>query len=108
MIHFRYKNIKYTLFFYPCGYMARVTKEDSGASRDFKYDKNTTVKKFLLVLEHTTFWGDKMQVRYFIEYYNIYVGIKNTILECTKIELNNWIETFTYTGENTIKAIHKL
>lgn len=55
MIHFRYKNIKYTLFFYPQGYMARVTKEDSGASRDFKYDKNTTVKKFLLVLEHTTF-----------------------------------------------------
>ena len=55
MLHFRYKNIRYTLFFYPCGYMARVTKEDSGASRDFKYDKNTTVKKFLLVLEHTIF-----------------------------------------------------
>ena len=55
MIHFRYKNIKYTLFFYPCGYMARVTKEDSGASRDFKYDKNTTVKKFLDVLDKVQF-----------------------------------------------------
>lgn len=55
MIHFKYKNIKYTLFFYPCGYMARVTKEDNGISRDFKYDKNTTVKKFLLVLENTIF-----------------------------------------------------
>lgn len=51
MLHFRYKNIRYTLFFYPCGYMARVTKEDSGVSIDFKYDKNTTVKKFLLILE---------------------------------------------------------
>ena len=52
MLYFKYKNIKYTLFFYPCGYMARVTKEDSGASIDFIYDKNTTVKKFLLILEH--------------------------------------------------------
>lgn len=49
-----------------------------------------------------------MKIRYIIEYYNIYVGIKNTILECTKKELNKWIETFTYTGENTIKAIHEL
>lgn len=49
-----------------------------------------------------------MKVKYFIEYYNIYVGIKNTIIECTKIELNKWIETFTYTGDNTIKIIHKL
>lgn len=49
-----------------------------------------------------------MKVRYFIKYYNIYVGIKSTILECTKKELSKWIETLTYTGENTIKAIHKL
>ena len=49
-----------------------------------------------------------MKVRYFIEYYNIYAGIKNTILECTKMELNKWIETFTYTGDNIIKTIHKL
>ena len=55
MIYFKYKNIKYTLFFYPCGYMARVTKEDSGVSRDFKYDKNTTVKKFLDVLDKVQF-----------------------------------------------------
>lgn len=49
-----------------------------------------------------------MKVKYFIEYYNIYVGIKNTIIECTKIELNKWIETFTYNGDNIIKTIHKL
>lgn len=49
-----------------------------------------------------------MKIIYFIEYYNIYVGIKNTILECTKKELSKWIETLTYTGENTIKTIHKL
>lgn len=55
MLYFRYKNIKYTLFFYPCTHMARVTKEDSGAYINFIYDKNTTVKKFLLVLEHTIF-----------------------------------------------------
>ena len=49
-----------------------------------------------------------MKVRYFIEYYNIYVGIKSTILECTKIELNKWIETFTYNGDNTIQTIRKI
>ena len=49
-----------------------------------------------------------MKVRYFIEYYNIYVGIKSTILECTKKELSKWIETFTYNGDNTIKTIHKV
>lgn len=38
-----------------------------------------------------------MKVKYFIEYYNIYVSVKNTILEC-----------FTYTRDNTIKTIHKL
>ena len=52
MLYFKYKNIKYTLFFYPQGYMARVTKEDSGVSIDFIYDKNTTVTKVLLILEH--------------------------------------------------------
>ena len=55
MLYFKYKNIKYTLFFYPCENKARVTKEDSGVSVDFRYDKNTTVKKFLLVLENTIF-----------------------------------------------------
>lgn len=49
-----------------------------------------------------------MKVKYIIEYYNIYGGIKNIILECTKKELSKWIETFTYTGDNTIKTIHKL
>lgn len=49
-----------------------------------------------------------MKVRYLIEYNNIYVGTKSTILECTKKELSKWIETFTYTGDNTIQAIHIL
>ena len=55
MLYFRYKNNRYILFFYPCGNMARVTKEDSGVSIDYTYDENTTVKKFLLILEHTIF-----------------------------------------------------
>lgn len=50
----------------------------------------------------------KMKIKYFIEYYNIYGGVKNTSLECTKNELSKWIETFTYNGENIIKTIHKL
>ena len=56
MLRFKYKNNRYILFFYPCGNMARVTKEAAGTSRDFIYDKNTTVAKFLLMLEHN-FWG---------------------------------------------------
>lgn len=55
MLYFKYKNIKYTLFFYPCENKARVTKEDSGVSIDLIYDTNTTVKKFLFILEHTIF-----------------------------------------------------
>ena len=55
MLRFRYKNNEYILFFYPCGNMARVTKEAAGTSRDFIYDKNTTVKKFLDVLDKVQF-----------------------------------------------------
>lgn len=55
MLQFRYKNNKYILFFYPCGNMARVTKEAAGTSRDFKFDRKTTVKKFLDVLDKVQF-----------------------------------------------------
>ena len=55
MLHFRYKNNKYILFFYPCGNTARVTKEATGTSRDFKFDSKTTVEKFLSVLDEVQF-----------------------------------------------------
>lgn len=55
VLQFRYKNNKYILFFYPCGNMARVTKEAAGTSRDFKFDRKTTVKKFLDVLDKVQF-----------------------------------------------------
>ena len=34
MAIFNYKGIKYTIFFYPCGNMARVTMEGGQFSRD--------------------------------------------------------------------------
>lgn len=55
MLHFRYKNNKYILFFCPCGNTARVTKESTGTSRDFKFDGKTTVEKFLSVLDEVQF-----------------------------------------------------
>lgn len=55
MLQFRYKNNKYILFFYPCGNTARVTKEATGISRDFKFDSKTTVEKFLDVLDKVQF-----------------------------------------------------
>lgn len=55
MLYFRYKNIKYSLFFYPCGNTARVTKEATGTSRDLKFDSKTTVEKFLSVLDEVQF-----------------------------------------------------
>lgn len=55
------------------------------------------LKNFCLFWKTQFFRVGKMKVKYFIEYYNIYVSVKNTILEC-----------FTYTRDNTIKTIHKL
>lgn len=55
MLYFRYKNIRYSLFFYPCGNIARVTEEATETSRDFKFDGKTTVKKFLSVLDEVQF-----------------------------------------------------
>lgn len=55
MIHFNYKNTKYSIFFYPCGFMARVTREDTGRARDFRFNKNTTIKSFLAVLDKVQF-----------------------------------------------------
>lgn len=55
MIHFNYKGNKYIIFFYPCGFIARVTKKDTGRTRDLKYDSNTTVKTLLKTLDRITF-----------------------------------------------------
>lgn len=55
MIHFTVNNIRYSLCFYPCGFMARITEEKTGRARDFKFDKNTTFKHFIAVLERTQF-----------------------------------------------------
>ena len=52
---FNYKGIKYTIFFYPCGNMARVTKDGGELTRDIKYDSKLTVKKFLHGLEKIKF-----------------------------------------------------
>lgn len=51
---FNYKGINYTIEFYPCGNMARVTKEGK-SSHDIKYDSKTTVKRFLHGLEKIRF-----------------------------------------------------
>lgn len=55
MTTFNYKGIKYTIFFYPYGNMARVTMEGGSFSRDIKYDSKLTVKKFLHGLEKIKF-----------------------------------------------------
>lgn len=55
MIHFNYKGNKYTIFFYPCGNMARVKKDGGLFERDIKYDSKLTVKKFLHSLEKMRF-----------------------------------------------------
>ena len=52
---FNYKGTRYTIFFYPCGNMARVTKEGGNLSRDIKYDSKLTVKRFLHGLEKIKF-----------------------------------------------------
>jgi hypothetical protein len=54
-IIFSYKGNKYFLDFYPCGNMARVTKEGGLFSRDIKYDSKLTVKRFLNGLEKIKF-----------------------------------------------------
>lgn len=55
MMTFNYKGIKYNIFFYPCGNMARVTKEGGNFSHDIKFDSKLTVKKFLHGLEKIKF-----------------------------------------------------
>ena len=52
---FKYKGINYSIEFYPCGNMARVTKEGGNISRDVKYDSKLTVKRFLNGLEKIHF-----------------------------------------------------
>lgn len=50
MIKFKYKNNEYIIFFYPCGFLARVTEKKTNRTREFKYNKNTTIKTFLDIL----------------------------------------------------------
>ena len=52
---FNYKGNKYFIEFFPCGNMARVTKDNGDFSRDIKYDSKTTVKRFLNGLEKIRF-----------------------------------------------------
>ena len=54
-IIFNYKGNKYYLSFYPCGNMGNIEKIGGKFSHDFKYDKNTTVKTFLLFLDRIQF-----------------------------------------------------
>lgn len=53
MIKFKYKNKEYTIFFYPCGFLARV--EIKGKTREIKFNENTTIIHFLNVLEKIQF-----------------------------------------------------
>lgn len=54
-IQFNYHGEKYRIFFYPCGFMVRITKVSNGGIREIKYDSNTTVKDFLNGLEKIRF-----------------------------------------------------
>lgn len=55
MIHFNYKNNKYTIFFYPCGFMARVTEAKTKRSKEIKYNNTTKIQDFLAVLDKLQF-----------------------------------------------------
>lgn len=55
MIKFKYKNNEYTIFFYPCNCLMSVTEKNTNRTREFKYNKSTTVKHFLNVLEKIQF-----------------------------------------------------
>lgn len=57
-LYFNYKNKKYSIFFYPCGYLARVTlyQDKKSHSREIKFDKSTTVLSFLKRLETMDFY----------------------------------------------------
>lgn len=55
MIKFKYKNNDYTIFFYPCNTLIRVTEKKTNKTREFKYNKNTTIKTFLDVLDKIQF-----------------------------------------------------
>lgn len=51
MIKFKYKNKQFTIFFYYCGNFLQIKNLKSKKDRIFKYDKNTTIKHFLNVLD---------------------------------------------------------
>ena len=54
-IIFNYKGNKYYLSFYPCGNMGVIEKQGGKYPRDFKYNKDTTVKTFLSFLDRIKF-----------------------------------------------------
>ena len=54
-IQFNYKGHKYYLQFLPCGFMGTIKKDTGKIARDFKYDKTTTINKFLSYLDKIKF-----------------------------------------------------
>lgn len=54
-IYFNYQGEKYSIFFYPCGNMASVTKLSNNKTRDIKYNSFVTVKDFLSKLGKINF-----------------------------------------------------
>lgn len=55
MINFKYKNKSYKIYFYPCDCLISITEKKTNRTREFKYNKNTTIKTFLNVLDKIQF-----------------------------------------------------
>lgn len=58
MYYFRIDGILYSIDFLPCSYICRVTKYITGKqfTREFKYNKNTTVKNLVNTIKRTQFF----------------------------------------------------
>lgn len=55
MLKFKYKNKEYTIFFYHCDNFLSITEENSKKTRICKYDKSTSIKHFLNILDKLKF-----------------------------------------------------
>lgn len=55
MLKFKYKNKEYTIFFYPCGFMARITEKSTNKTKEIKFNKNVSVIHFLNTLDKIQF-----------------------------------------------------
>lgn len=57
-LYFNYKNKSYSIFFYPCGNLAKVTlyQNNKEHSREIKYNNSLTVVSFLEKLEKLDFY----------------------------------------------------